>query len=99
VTTGQPILGHYPIEQSCRVLYIATEGSREGTLARLKALSLGHGLDPDQVLNGIDFIWRKGVRFDDKAFTSWLVAHAADYTLIIVDVLVEAWNGDENKAP
>lgn len=98
VTTGRPLLQHYPVERTGRVLYVATEGRRDGALARLRSLALGHDLEPDHVLGQMDFIWRRGVRLDDSAFIAWLTAKAADYALIIVDVLVDAWDGDENKA-
>src|SRR5207244_9913236 len=85
VVNGLPVFGQYAVEQSGRVLYIVTEGTREGTLGRLHALALGHGVNAERTLNGIDFIWRKGVRLDDPAFVQWLIDHATDYTLRMVD--------------
>lgn len=97
VTSGKPLFDQYPIEKTGRILYIATEGTREGTLARLRGLSRGHGLDPDKVLENIDFLWRRGVQLDDSDFIKWLIGRAANYTLIVVDVLAEAWTGDESR--
>ncbi|SRR6266566_727391 len=97
VTCNVPIFGQYPVEKAGRVLYIATEGTREGTLARLRGLSLGRAVGVAQVLEGIDFVWRRGVQLDDPDFVKWVVSKAADYTLIVVDVLAEAWTGDESR--
>lgn len=98
VVSGSRMFGQYQIERSGRVLYIATEGRRDGALARFQGLCLGHKLDPGEVLQGIDFIWRRGVKLDDDDFTAWLATKSAEYVLIVVDVLVDAWDGDENKA-
>lgn len=98
VATGANLFGRYPVELPGRILYIATEGSREGTLARLRAVARGHALDVDHVLAEVDFIWRRGVQLDDETFVGELVRRAWRYRLIIVDVLVEAWRGNENHS-
>jgi AAA domain len=97
VGTGARVFGRYPVEKPGQVLYVATEGARAGAVARFKGLCLGHVMDPDEVAKHIDFIWRKGVRLDDPAFIRWLTAKAKRYVLIVVDVLVDAWDGEENK--
>lgn len=95
VANGRPFLGQYPVLRPGRVLYIGTEGTKKGAGSRFHALGLSKAVRP---FHNIDLIWRKPVMLDDPAFIAWLRERAHDYVLIVVDVLRDAWIGDENKA-
>lgn len=98
VATERPLLCQYRVETSGRVLQIITEGSYANLRARLSSLSKGHGVSIDDVLDRCDFLWRTGIQLDDQQSIDRLAAIAGDYALIIVDVLRDAWSGDENKS-
>jgi hypothetical protein len=95
VANGCALLGQYPVSAAGRVLYVATEGSHDAMRGRFDGLARGKGLDPEKALDSIDFIWRALIVLDDR-FTEWLTTKASMYSLVIVDVLRDAWTGDEN---
>lgn len=97
VTTGAAFLGQYPVERSGNVLLVGTEGGHASTRARLSALAKGHGVKTEEVLNRMSVIWRRGVQLDDKAFMDSLCAIGDRYALVIIDVLRDAWGGEENS--
>jgi AAA domain len=98
IANGVPFMGEYPVKVPGRVLWIASEGTREGLAARFDAFSRGKGLSPATAMDNIDFIWRGGTRLDDAATIAELVDLAPDYVLIVCDVLDKLWGGDENSA-
>jgi len=98
VSSGQRFMGHYPVEQPGSVLYIGTEGSRKNLDERLCALALHKGLDPWEDTCDLSMIWREPLAMlDDPQFLEWMSSHAPNYRLIVVDVLADAWSGDENS--
>lgn len=94
---GAPFLGRYRVERTGAVLMVASEGVHTDSRDRLAGLARGKGMDPADI-DGLDIIWRRGVRIDDERFIAWLTARADKYVLIVVDVLADSWVGDENKS-
>jgi hypothetical protein len=97
VANGLDLFGQYEVPEPGRVLYIASEGSREGVIARLKSMALGMGLEPEDAVAGIDFIWRRGFSLGDEAALEALAQLAAEYRLVVIDVLAGTWDGREDS--
>jgi AAA domain len=91
-------LEKYEIETPGRVLYIATEGNTNAARHRFGGLAKGMDIEPSAAMRNIDLIWRKSVALDDPAFLVELAGMAHSYVLIVVDVLRDAWSGDENDS-
>lgn len=97
IANGVPFLGHYPVEVPGPVLVIQTEGSRRPAIARYDAIARGKGLAPDQAINGIDFVWRRGLMLDVEDHLTWLREKALVYIAIIDDTLRDSHGGEENS--
>lgn len=98
VATGTPFMSRYMPVKTGKVLYIATEGIHADSRDRIRALALGKGIEtPDDIPN-MDFIWRQNVQLDETDFTDLMDRVGSNYVLIIVDVLADAWSGEENQA-
>jgi hypothetical protein len=100
IANDRPFMGVYPVNTPGRVLYIVSEGSHGGTVARFHSLARGLGLDPAASLARIDIVWRRGVRLDDAALVAELdqLTQEREYILIVGDVMADLHEGDENSA-
>jgi AAA domain len=98
VSADKPFMGRYPIELPGRVLYIATEGHIKAFNERLSGIARHKGLHPWEDNCNLRFIWREPLAMlDDPEFLETLAEAAPSYKLIVVDVLADAWTGDENS--
>jgi hypothetical protein len=55
------------------------------------------GLDPDEAIANIDFLWRDGTLIDSPEFLAKWTALASQYAVIGCDIVSDLWAGDENK--
>jgi len=99
IAAGQPWLGHFPIPQARRVLYVDEEMSERLLRRRVKRLAMGMERPPDP--STWRALSRHGVRFDAKGVRILLAdlkATGFEPEVVIVETLRRVLIGDEKEA-
>ncbi len=100
LAAGYPWVGHFPVKQRFRVLYIDEEMNRRRFKKRLKQLAEGMGIALEDDL-AIRLLSRPGLKFDDPAKTRmWLATVVKEFEpdVIIIESLRRVLKGSENDA-
>lgn len=98
ISSGKPFMNRIEPEQTGDVLYIGTEGVHADSRDRLKAMAQGKGCV--DTLDRISFLWKRGLMLDsdDDGLMLYLQSNGGRWALIVIDVLADAWSGNENAS-
>lgn len=99
IAAGRPWLGHFPIPQSRRVLYIDEEMNQRTLRRRIKRLGIGAGLEDEAI--PFRAMSRVGVRFGTlgaKLLLQALEKRKFDPEIVIIEAFRRVLVGSENEA-